>query len=66
VQVTTSLPTYVPRGFVHQPSNGGQPGDSFKGSSSRINLPGEPPFNPHAGFYGWPAPYPRMFIPPWY
>jgi hypothetical protein len=66
VQVTISLPTYVPRGLVHQPPNGGQHGNSSKGSSSRINLPGEPPFNPHARFYGWPAPYPRMFIPPWY
>ncbi len=28
--------------------------------------PRGPPFNPPIGFYGWPAPNPRMFIPPWY
>jgi len=27
VQVTTSLPTYVPKGFVHQPLDEGQLGD---------------------------------------
>ncbi len=30
------------------------------------NLPGGPPFKPPIGFYGWPAPDPHMFIPPWY
>jgi hypothetical protein len=52
VQVTTNLPTYVPKGFVHQPPNG-------------VQL-GEPPFNPPIGSYGWLAPYQCMFIPPWY
>jgi hypothetical protein len=66
VQVTNSLPTYAPRGFVHQPPNGGQFGDSSRGSLSGINLLEEPPFNPHVRFYGWPTPYSRMFIPPWY
>jgi hypothetical protein len=66
VQVTTNLPTYVPRGFVHQPPNGVQPRNSPRGSSPEINILGEPPFNPPIGSYGWLAPYQCMFIPPWY
>jgi hypothetical protein len=50
VQVTNNLPTYAPRGFVHQPPNGGQFGDSSRGSLSGINLLEEPPFNPHVRF----------------
>jgi len=33
IQVTTSLPTHIPRGFDHQPPNGRQPGNSLGGSS---------------------------------
>jgi hypothetical protein len=32
IQVTTNLPTYVPKGFTHQPLDGGQPRDSPKRS----------------------------------
>jgi hypothetical protein len=28
VQVTISLPTHIPKGYNHQPPNGGQLGDS--------------------------------------
>jgi hypothetical protein len=66
VQFTTSLPTYVPRCFDHQPSDGGQPGDSPGGSSHGGNQPREPFFNPHVGSFGWPTFNLRMFIPPWY
>jgi len=61
IQVTTNLPTYVPKGFTHQPLDGGQPGDS-----PRRNPPKGPPFNPHVRSYGWPTPNLHMFIPPWY
>jgi hypothetical protein len=57
VQVTTSLPTYVPKCYDHQRTDGGQLGNSPKG---------DPPFNPHVASFGWLAPDPRMFIPPWY
>jgi hypothetical protein len=46
--------------------NGGQPGNSSKGSSPRGNPLGEPPFNPLVGSFGWPKLDPCMFIPPWY
>jgi hypothetical protein len=29
-------------------------------------LPGEQPFNPPVGSFGWPTLDSRMFIPPWY
>jgi hypothetical protein len=62
VKVTTSLPTYVPTCSTHQPSDGGQPRDSPRGSSPK----GKPHFNPNVGSYGWLALDPCMFIPPWY
>jgi hypothetical protein len=61
IQVTTSLPTYVPRGSTHQPPDGGQSRNSLGGNPSR-----KPPFNSHVGSYGWPTLDPCMFIPPWY
>jgi hypothetical protein len=61
VQDTISLSSHIPRGFDHRPPNGGQLGDSLGGDPL-----GEPPFNPHVGYFGWPTPYPHMFIPPWY
>jgi hypothetical protein len=66
IQVTTSLPTHIPRGCDHQPLDGEQPRDSPRGSSPRRNLLGKPPFNPPIGPFGWPTPNSRMFIPPWY
>jgi hypothetical protein len=66
VHVTSSLTIHIPKGSDHQPSNGGQLGDSPRGSSSEGDLLKEPPFNPPIGSYGWLAPNPRMFIPPWY
>jgi hypothetical protein len=35
IQVTTSLPIHIPRGFDHQPLDGGQLGDSPRGNSLR-------------------------------
>ncbi len=66
IHVNTSLPTYVPRGFVHQPLNGRQVGDSLGGSSLKGDPPRGPPFNPPVRSYGWPALESCMFIPPWY
>jgi hypothetical protein len=66
VHVTTNLPTYVPKHFDHQPPNGGQPRDSPGSNSPKRNPPGKPPFNPHVASFGWPAPNPHMFRPPWY
>jgi hypothetical protein len=43
--VNTNLPNYIPRGFDHQPPNGGQPRDSLGGSSPKGVRLGEPPFN---------------------
>jgi hypothetical protein len=51
---------------LHQPLDGGQPKDSFGGSSLGGNLSREPPFNPLIGSYGWLTLDPCMFIPPWY
>ncbi len=51
VQVNTSLPTHVFRGFTHQPSDGRQPKDSLGGSSYRGDPLGGPPFNPHVGSF---------------
>ncbi len=39
IEVITSLPTHIPRGFDHQPPNGGQLGDSFRRSSHGGNPP---------------------------
>jgi hypothetical protein len=66
IQVTTSLPTRIPKDFDRQPSDGGQPRDSPGGSSPKGNLLREPPFNPPIGPFGWPALDMHMFIPPWY
>ncbi len=60
------LPTYVPRGFTHQPLDGGQLWDSSTGSSFERKPHGGPPFNPLVGSYGCPTPDPHMIIPPWY
>ncbi len=46
--------------------DGGQLGDSLRGSSTRGDPLGKPPFNPHVASFRWPTAYPRMFIPPWY
>jgi hypothetical protein len=61
IQVTTSLPAYVPRGSAHQPLDGGQPKDSPRG-----DLPRERPFNRPIGSFGWQVLDSCMFIPPWY
>jgi hypothetical protein len=66
IQVITNLLTHIPRGSNHQPLDGRQLRDSPGGSSPRGDLPGEPPFNPHVGPFGWPTLDLRMFIPPWY
>jgi hypothetical protein len=66
IHVTTSLPTYVPRGFDHQPLDGGQPRDSPGESSLGGDLLGVPPFNPLIRSFRWSAPNSRMLIPPWY
>jgi hypothetical protein len=55
VKVTTSLPTYVPKSSIHQPSNGGQPEDSPRRSWPEGDLPRKPPFNPLARPFGWPT-----------
>jgi hypothetical protein len=60
------LPTYVPKGFAHQPPSGGQPRYSLGGTSPKGDLPKGPSFNPPIGYYGWVAHDPHMFIPPWY
>ncbi len=61
-QTSNNLPAHVPKGgYAHHPPDGGQLGDSLRGDPL-----GEPPFNPHVGYFGWPTPSPRMFIPPWY
>jgi len=66
MQIITGLPTYLPKGSTHQPPDGGQLGDSFRGSSPRGDPPKKPLVNPHVGYFGWPTPSPHMFIPPWY
>jgi hypothetical protein len=60
VQITTSLPTYVPKGFDHQPPDGKQLGDSPRGCLPRGDQLGKPPFNPPIASFGWLAPNPRM------
>jgi hypothetical protein len=60
------LPTYVPRGFAHQPLDGRQPKDSPRRSSFGGYLLGGPSFNPLVGSYGWLTLDMCMFIPPWY
>jgi hypothetical protein len=64
IQVATSLLTYVPRLFDHQPLDGGQPKDSPKRSSFGGNLPRGPPFNRLVASFGWPALDLHLFIPP--
>ncbi len=66
VHVITSLPSYVPRGFAHQPLDGGQPEDLHGRSSLGGDPLGGPPFNPLVKYFGWLALGPHMFIPPWY
>ncbi len=66
IHVTTSLLIHIPKGFDFEPPNGRQFGDSPQGSSFGGDLLGKPPFNPHIGSFGWLAPNPCMFIPPWY
>ncbi len=66
VHVNINLPTQVLRGFAHQTSNGGQLGDSPRESSPEWDAPRGPPFNPPIGSFGWLAPDPHMFTPPWY
>jgi hypothetical protein len=66
IHVTTSLPTYVPRRFDHQPPNERKPRYSHGGGSPKGNSPKEPPFDPHVGSFGWPTLDLHMFIPPWY
>jgi hypothetical protein len=64
VHVSTSLPTYIPKGFDHQPLDGRQPRDSLGGSSPKGGLLREPSFKLHVGSFRWLAPDRRMFIPP--
>jgi hypothetical protein len=66
VQITTSLPIHIPKGSDHQPSDGGQPTDSLRGSSHGRDPFGKPPFNPLVGHVGWPALDSHMIIPLWY
>ncbi len=66
VQVITNLLIHIPKGFDHRPPNGGQLGNSPRGSSSKGDPPIEPPFNPPIGSFGWLTHNPCMFIPPWY
>jgi len=61
IQVTTSLPTHIPKGFDHQPPNGRELVDSLGRDSLR-----KPPFNPLVGPFGWLALNPHTFVPPWY
>jgi hypothetical protein len=49
------LPTYVPKGFAHQPLDGGQLGDSFGKSLHGGYMFGRPPFHPPFGCYKWPT-----------
>ncbi len=60
IQITTSLPTHIPKGSDHQPPNGGQPRDSLGISSHGGDPLKEPPFNPPVGSFGWPTPYLHM------
>ncbi len=64
--VTDNLPTCVPIGSTHHPLDGGQLGDSPRGSSHGRDMLERLLFNPHVGTFGWPTPDPCMFIPPWY
>jgi hypothetical protein len=41
-------------------------GRSPKGGSLDQDPPGGSPLDPLVGFYGWQAPIPRIFMPPWY
>ncbi len=52
IHVTTSLPTYIPKCYDDQPPNGGQLGDSPKGSWPKGNPPWKSPFNPHVASFG--------------
>ncbi len=56
LNMSTSLPTHVPKGFTHQPLNGSQLGDLHGGSSPREDMPRGPSFNPFVGSFGWPTP----------
>ncbi len=56
--VLTSVPTTI--------QDGGQLGDSPRGSSPKGDPLGEPPFNPHVGSFRWLTLDLHMFIPPWY
>jgi hypothetical protein len=53
IQVITSLLTYVPRGYIHQPMDEGQPGNSHGGSSLEGDPPRGPPFNPPIVSFIW-------------
>ncbi len=37
-----------------------------RGSSPEKDLPSGPPYNPPIESFGWLAPNPHMFTPPWY
>jgi hypothetical protein len=52
IHVTISLPTYIPKGSIHQPSDGREPRDSPGRSSHGGDLHGGPPFNPPIGSFG--------------
>jgi hypothetical protein len=54
------------KGSILQSPNGRQPRDSLGGNSPKGDPLGDPPFNPLVKSFGWPAPNPHMFIPPWY
>jgi hypothetical protein len=65
VHVTTNLPTYVATRSNHQPLDGGQPGNSLGGSSSKRDPLGKPPSNILVAYFGWLTFDSHMFIP-WY
>jgi hypothetical protein len=79
IHVTIGLPVYGNGVHIQQPKrvnsyprlNGGllrglPNGKSPRRGSHDQNPLGRPPPNPLVGFYGWQAPNPRIFMPPWY
>jgi len=52
IHVITSLPTYIPKGSIHQPQDGKEARNSPRRSSHGGDLHGGPPFNPPIGSFG--------------
>jgi hypothetical protein len=59
-------PKVLLKGSIHQPLDGGQLGNSLKGSLIGKDPLRQPQFNPYVGSFRWLAFDPHMFIPPWY